>query len=50
MPPWIVDNPKATVCHEDEHVDEILTLRDKGPTWPMHEAENSFATINFPAR
>ena len=46
MPQWIVDNPKLTVCHEDEHVDEMLTLREKGPTWPMHFAEDSFATIN----
>ena len=46
MPQWIVDNPKLTVLHEDEHVDEMLALREKGPTWPMHFAEDSFATIN----
>ena len=46
MPQWIVDNPQLTVCHEDEHVDEMLALREKGPTWPMHFAEDSFATIN----
>ena len=46
MPQWIVDNPQLTVCHEDEHVDEMLKLREKGPTWPMHYAEDSFATIN----
>ncbi len=47
MPQWITDNPKATVCHEDEYVDEMLKLREQGPTWPMHIAENAFAQITF---
>ena len=47
MPQWIVDNPKATVCHEDKFVEEMLKLREEGPTWPMHIAENAFAEITF---
>ena len=47
MPQWIIDNPKATVCHEDEFVDEMLKLREQGPTWPMNIAENTFAEITF---
>ena len=47
MPQWIIDNPKATVCHEDDFVDEMLKLREQGPTWPMHIAENTFAEITF---
>ena len=47
MPQWIVDNPKLTVCHEDEHNEEMLKLREKGPTWPMHIVENTFAEITF---
>ncbi len=47
MPQWIIDNPKATVCHEDEFVEEMLKLREQGPTWPMHIAENAFAEITF---
>eukprot|EP00439_Symbiodinium_sp_Y106_P066476 s1046_g10.t2 len=40
-------DPMATVCHEDEHVEEMLKRREQGPTWPMHIAENAFATITF---
>ncbi len=47
MPQWIIDNPKTTVCHEDEFVEEMLKRREKGPTWPMHIAENAFAQITF---
>ena len=47
MPQWIIDNPKATVCHEDEFVEEMLKLREQGPTWPMNIAENAFAEITF---
>ena len=47
MPQWIVDNPKITVCHEDDYVDEMLKYREQGPTWPMHIAENAFAEITF---
>ncbi|CAE7257531.1 padC [Symbiodinium necroappetens] len=47
MPKWITEDPMATVCHEDEHVEEMLKRREQGPTWPMHIAENAFATITF---
>lgn len=47
MPQWIIDNPGPTICHEDEHDEEMLKLREKGPTWPMHIAENTFAQITY---
>ena len=47
MPQWIIDNPGPTICHEDEHDEEMLKLREQGPTWPMHIAENTFAKITF---
>ena len=47
MPQWIIDNPGPTICHEDEHDEEMLKLREQGPTWPMHIAENTFAKITY---
>ena len=47
MPQWIIDNPGPTICHEDEHDEEMLKLREQGPTWPMNIAENTFAKITY---
>ncbi|WP_069164862.1 phenolic acid decarboxylase [Nocardia altamirensis] len=43
---WVHDNPKLTVMFQNDHLDEIRALRDKGPVSPqfmLHE----FATITF---
>ncbi|MDR3737110.1 MAG: phenolic acid decarboxylase [Acidobacteriaceae bacterium] len=46
FPPWVGDNPHKTVCFQNEHLEEMLRLRDAGPTYPKLVVDE-FATISF---
>ncbi|BBG29143.1 phenolic acid decarboxylase [Zymobacter palmae] len=35
FPRWIADAPQKTVCFQNQHLDEMRTLRDAGPIYPM---------------
>jgi len=34
FPRWVARNPEKTVCFQNDHLDEMLGLRDAGPTYP----------------
>ena len=46
FPQWIAKDPKKTVCFQNEHLDEMRSLRDAGPTYPKLVIDE-FATITF---
>jgi len=46
FPRWIAMNARATVCFQNDHLDEMLRHRDAGPTYPKLVIDE-FATISF---
>jgi phenolic acid decarboxylase len=46
FPRWIAEDPKQTVCYQNDHLDRLKQLRDAGPTFPRMVV-NEFATITF---
>jgi phenolic acid decarboxylase len=46
FPRWVGDNPKKTVCFQNEHLDEMHRLRNAGPTYPKFVVDE-FANITF---
>lgn len=46
FPAWVAQNPKLTVCFQNEHEDEMYRYRDAGPTYPKLVIDE-FATITF---
>ena len=46
FPRWVADNPEKTICFQNEHISEMLSLRDNGPTYPKLVIDE-FATITF---
>ena len=46
FPRWIEQNPKLTVCFQNDHLDKMRELRDKGPTYPKLVIDE-FASVTF---
>lgn len=46
FPQWIAQDPKKTVCFQNEHVDQMLAYRDQGPTYPKLVIDE-FAQLTF---
>jgi phenolic acid decarboxylase len=46
FPRWIAEDPRPTVCYQNDHLDRLKQLRDAGPTFPRMVV-NEFATITF---
>ncbi len=46
FPRWIAEDPKKTVCFQNEHLDEMHAYRDAGPTYPKVVIDE-FADITF---
>lgn len=46
FPRWIAEDPKKTVCFQNDHLDEMKAFRDGGPTYPKLVIDE-FATITF---
>lgn len=34
FPRWVADDPEKTICFQNEHIPEMIRLRDIGPTYP----------------
>lgn len=49
FPRWIGEDPKKTVCFQNEHLARMKAYRDAGPTYP-HMVVDEFATITFAER
>lgn len=46
FPQWVAQDPKKTVCFQNDHLDEMRSLRDAGPTYP-HLVIDEFADVTF---
>lgn len=46
FPRWVGENPKATVCFQNDHLDKMRALRDAGPTYPKLVVDEA-ATITY---
>nr|WP_319486319.1 phenolic acid decarboxylase [uncultured Cohaesibacter sp.] len=46
FPRWIANDPKLTVCYQNDHLDQMKSLRDAGPTYPKLVIDE-FATVTF---
>ena len=46
FPAWITEDGSATVCFQNEHLDEMRARRDAGPTYPV-EVIPEFAEITL---
>ncbi|MDN7904686.1 phenolic acid decarboxylase [Burkholderia diffusa] len=46
FPRWIAQDPKKTVCFQNEHLDQIRQYRDTGPTYPKLVIDE-FARVTF---
>jgi len=46
FPRWVAENPGKTVCFQNEHIEEMIRLRDVGPTYPKLVIDE-FAKITF---
>ncbi|WP_319582471.1 phenolic acid decarboxylase [uncultured Pseudodesulfovibrio sp.] len=46
FPRWIINEPKKTVCFQNEHIREMEAFREAGPAYPT-EVIDEFATITF---
>ncbi|MCF1505323.1 phenolic acid decarboxylase [Afifella sp. H1R] len=46
FPQWIAQDPKKTVCFQNEHLDEMRAFRDAGPTYPKLVIDE-FAKVTF---
>ncbi|WP_107657422.1 phenolic acid decarboxylase [Nocardia suismassiliense] len=41
FPQWIQQHPDRTVCYQNEHLKEMATYRDHGPTYPIYVVSES---------
>ncbi|MDW6001466.1 phenolic acid decarboxylase [Vibrio mangrovi] len=46
FPRWVFNDPKKTVCYQNEHLDLMRQYRDAGPTYPK-EVIDEFAKVTF---
>ena len=46
FPRWIAEEPKKTVCYQNDFLDKMTAYRDAGPTYPKLVIDE-FATITF---
>jgi phenolic acid decarboxylase len=46
FPRWVINDPKKTVCYQNEHLELMRKYRDEGPTYPR-EVIDEFAQITF---
>ncbi|EEX42832.1 phenolic acid decarboxylase [Vibrio furnissii] len=46
FPRWIINDPKKTVCFQNDHIPQMEAYRDAGPAYPT-EVIDEFATITF---
>jgi len=46
FPRWVMNNPEKTVCFQNDHIAQMESYRDAGPTYPT-EVIDEFATITF---
>ena len=46
FPQWIAEDPQKTVCFQNEHLDQMRSYRDAGPTYPKLVVDE-FANITF---
>ncbi len=46
FPKWIGDDPQKTVCFQNDHLDQMRTWRDAGPTFP-YLVIDEFASLSF---
>lgn len=46
FPRWIMNDPKKTVCFQNEHIPQMEKYREAGPAYPT-EVIDEFATITF---
>ncbi|ACA19578.1 Phenolic acid decarboxylase [Methylobacterium sp. 4-46] len=46
FPQWIAQDPKRTVCFQNEHLDRMRQYRDAGPTYPKLVVDE-FASVTF---
>lgn len=46
FPRWIINDPKKTVCFQNEHIPLMEKYREEGPVYPT-EVIDEFATITF---
>ncbi len=46
FPRWVINDPKKTVCFQNEHIAQMEAYRAEGPAYPT-EVIDEFATITF---
>jgi phenolic acid decarboxylase len=46
FPRWVAQNPERTICFQNDHLDEMRSLRDAGPTYPKLVIDE-FASITL---
>jgi phenolic acid decarboxylase len=46
FPRWVWDDPAATVCFQNDHLDRMAARRDAGPAYPV-EVVDETARITF---
>ena len=46
FPRWIINDPKKTVCFQNDHIPLMEQYRAEGPAYPT-EVIDEFATITF---
>ena len=46
FPRWVVEAPQKIAVYQNSHIDQMVALRDAGPTYPI-EIIDSFADITF---
>ncbi|RQW64502.1 phenolic acid decarboxylase [Vibrio viridaestus] len=46
FPRWIINDPKKTVCFQNDFIPQMQAYRDAGPAYPT-EVIDEFATITF---
>ncbi|BEV73732.1 MULTISPECIES: phenolic acid decarboxylase [unclassified Paludibacterium] len=46
FPRWVMNDPKKTVCFQNDHLAQMEAYRTAGPTYPT-EVIDEFATITF---
>jgi phenolic acid decarboxylase len=46
FPRWVINDPKKTVCFQNEHIARMEAYRAAGPAYPT-EVIDEFATITF---
>ncbi|MBK1687284.1 phenolic acid decarboxylase [Rubrivivax gelatinosus] len=46
FPRWVIQDPKKTVCFQNDHIPQMVAYREAGPAYPT-EVIDEFATITF---